>query len=108
MILQPEGLPGSSAVKNLPEIQETQEMQVWSLGWEDPLEEEISSHSSMLAWKISWTNEPGWLQSMGSQRAGHDWAHTHWREELRYDVLHFSRKQIALTFIASSQVNNKS
>ena len=47
---------------------------VQSLGWEDPLENEMACHSSILAWKISWTEEPGWLQSMGLQRVGHDWA----------------------------------
>ena len=56
-------------VKNLPAVQETQ---VQSLGWEDPLEEEMETHSSIVAWKISWTEEPGGLQSMGSQRVGHD------------------------------------
>ena len=44
-----------------------QEIQVRSLGWEDPLEEEMETHSSILAWKIPWTGEPGGLQSMGSQ-----------------------------------------
>ena len=43
-----------------------------SLGWEDPLEKEIAIHSSTIAWKIPWTEEPGRLQSMGSQRVGHD------------------------------------
>ena len=56
-------------VKNLPAVQETQ---VQSLGWEDPLEKEMATHSSILAWKISWTEEPGGLQSMGLQRVGHD------------------------------------
>ena len=56
-------------VKNLPAVQETQ---VQSLGWEDPLEKEMETHSSNLAWKISWTEEPGGQQSMGSQRVGHD------------------------------------
>ena len=42
------------------------------LGWEDPLEKEMATHSSILAWKIPWTEEPGRLQSVGSQRAGHD------------------------------------
>ena len=51
-----------------------QEMLVGSLGWEDTLEEEMATHSSILAWKIPWTEEPGGLQSMGSQRAGHNWA----------------------------------
>ena len=45
---------------------ETAETQLWSLGWEDPLEEEMATHSSILAWEISWTEETGGLQSMGS------------------------------------------
>ena len=56
-------------VKHLPTMQETQ---VRSLGREDPLEKEMATHSSTLVWKIPWTEEPGRLQSMGSQRAGHD------------------------------------
>ena len=52
-------------VKNLPPKQETQ---VQTLGLEDPLEEEMATHSSILVWKIPWTEEPGGLQSMGSQR----------------------------------------
>ena len=58
-----------SVLKNLPVMQETQEMQVWSLGWEDPLEEEMATHSSILAWKLclAWTEEPGGLQAMGPQ-----------------------------------------
>ena len=63
------GFPGSSAVKNLPAVQETW---VRSLSREDPLEEGMATHSSMLAWRIPWTEEPGRLQSMGLQRAGHD------------------------------------
>ena len=47
-------------------------MRVQSLGWEDPLEEEMATHFSILAWEILWTEEPGGLQSMGSQRVGHD------------------------------------
>ena len=50
----------------------TQEIWVRSLGWEDPLEKEVAIHSSTIAWKIPWTEEPGRLQSMGSQRVGHD------------------------------------
>ena len=46
---------------------------VWSLGQEDPLEKEMATHSSIHAWKIPWTKEPGGLQSMGSQRIGHNW-----------------------------------
>ena len=56
-------------VKNLPTKQETW---VQSLGWEDPLEEGMATHSSILAWRIPWTEEPGRLQSMGSQRVRHD------------------------------------
>ena len=56
-------------VKNLPAMQETQ---VQSLGWEDPLEKEMATHSSILARRIPWTEEPGRLQSMGLQRVGHD------------------------------------
>ena len=56
-------------------VQEMQEMQVRSLmGWEDPLEEGMATHSSILAWTIPWTEEPGGLQSTGSQRVGHNWA----------------------------------
>ena len=54
----------AQSVKNLPAVQETR---VLSLGWEDPLEKEMATHSSILAWKISWTEKPGGLQSMGSQ-----------------------------------------
>ena len=50
-----------------------QETWVQSLGWEDPLEKEMAIHSSTIAWKILWTEEPSRLQSMGSQRVGHDW-----------------------------------
>ena len=49
-----------------------QELQVRFLSWEDPLEEEMATHSSILAWEIPWTEEPGGLQSMGSQKVGHD------------------------------------
>ena len=52
-------------VKNPPAMQETQETLVRSLGWEDPLEKEMATHSSILAWKISWIEEPGGLQFMG-------------------------------------------
>ena len=56
-------------VKHMPAMQETR---VQSLGWEDSLEKEMVTHSSTLAWKIPWTEEPGGLQSMVSQRVGHD------------------------------------
>ena len=56
-------------VKHLPTMQETW---VQSLGWEDLLEKEMATHSSILAWRIPWTEDPGGLQSMESQRVGHD------------------------------------
>ena len=60
----------AQTVKHLSTMRETQ---VWSLGWEDPLEKEMAIHSSTIAWKIPWTEEPGRLQSMGSQGVGHNW-----------------------------------
>ena len=62
---------GGSAVKNLPAMQETR---VQSLGWEGPLGKEMPTHSSILAWEIPWTDEPGGLQSLGLQRIRHDLA----------------------------------
>ena len=58
-------------VKNLPAVQESQ---VQSLGWEDPLQEGMATHSSILTWRIPWTEEPGELPSMGLQRVGQDLA----------------------------------
>ena len=60
------------SVKNLPAMQETQKTEVRSLGQEDSLEEEMTTISSILTWKIPWTEEPGVLQSIGSQRVRHD------------------------------------
>ena len=59
-------------VKKLSAMKELQESQIQSLHQEDPLEEDIATHSSILAWRIPWTEEPGGLQSIGSQRVGHD------------------------------------
>ena len=64
------GLHSGSVVKNLPamqETQETQEMRVQFLGWEDPLEEEMATYCSILAWRIPWTEEPGGLESLLTQ-----------------------------------------
>ena len=61
------GFPGGAVEKNLPVVQE---MQVQFLGWEDPLEEEMATHSSILVWEISWTEKPPRLQSMGLHRVG--------------------------------------
>ena len=65
------GLPlEAQMVKNLPAMQDTR---VWSLDQEDPLEKGMSTHSSILAWRIPWIEEAGRLQSMELQRIGHDW-----------------------------------
>ena len=61
------GFPGDSVGKEPPSMQE---MRVQSLGWEDPLEEGMATHSSILAWRILWREEPSGLQSTGSQRVG--------------------------------------
>ena len=63
------GFPGSSGIKNPPAMQE---IQVNSLVWEDPLEEGMATHSSILAWRIPWTEEPDGLQLIGLQRVRHD------------------------------------
>ena len=66
------GFLDGSAVKNLPAMQESKVTQVAALSWEDPLEEGMATHSSIPAWRVPWTEEPGGLQSTGSQRVGHD------------------------------------
>ena len=66
------GFSHGSEVKNPSATEETQEIQVQSLGQEDPFGEDMATHSSVLAWKIPWTEEPGRLQSKGSQRVGQD------------------------------------
>ena len=69
------GFPaGASGKKTHLPMKESQEPQIWSLGWEDSLEEEMTPHSSILAWVTSWTEEPGWLQPIGLQRVGQDWS----------------------------------
>ena len=66
------GFPGGSVIKNLPASAEIQEMWVQPLGQEDPLEDEMTCHPSIFAWKIPWTQEPGGLRSMRLQRVRHD------------------------------------
>ena len=66
------GFPSGSEVKNSSAMPEMQETWVRSLGWEDFLEEEMATYSSILAWGISWTEEPGRLQSIGLQKVRHD------------------------------------
>ena len=69
------GFPVAQRVKHLPTMWETW---VWSLGREDPLEKEMATQSSTLAWKIPWTEKAGRVQSMGLQRVGHDWVTSLW------------------------------
>ena len=71
------GFPGGASGKEPAyQCRRCKDTRVWSLGQEDPLEEGTATHSSILAWRIPWTEEPGGLQSMGSQRVGIDLAHT--------------------------------
>ena len=70
-------------VKNSPAMLETW---VWSLGQEDPLEKEVATHSSMLVWRIPWIEEAGGLQSIESQRVGHNWVTKHRRAQLFYSM----------------------
>ena len=90
-------------VKRLSMMRETR---VRSLGWEDPLEKEMASHSSTIAWKIPWKEKPGRLQSMRSQRVGHDWATSRSRSRSRYpvwDSLHFLDLGGSFPFLSTLQ-----
>ena len=88
MLSRATGFLGGSVVKNLPVMKE---MQVWSLGQEDPLEEEMATNSSILAWKIPWTEDG--LQSTGWQRVGHDLAQA--QVELQVNQSVFSSIKLA-------------
>ena len=79
-------------VKSLPTMQESQ---VRSLGWEDTLEEGMAAHSSILAWRILWTEEPSGLQSIGSQRVRHGWSdkHVKWKSQWIVTVAHLVKSQ---------------
>ena len=71
-----------------PSIGATQETRIWSLAREDPLKKEMAAHFSILVWRIPWTEEPGGLQSIGSQRVGHNWvtnSHTLFTGKLEYN-----------------------
>ena len=102
-----EGFPGGSVIKNPPA---TAGDMVQSLGQEDPLEEGMVTHFSILAWRIPWTEDPGQLQSIGLQGVGHDWsdlAYTHRHEGLYLDpvlfqqsVVYFCSSPTALTAVA--------
>ena len=103
--------PGALVIKKkkkkLPAMQETQDRWVWSLSREDPLEEGMAVHSSILAWRIPWTEEPGGLQSTGSQRVGQDWSDwTHEHTELSNtwyscQFIYFPKKCLPLKFLFS-------
>ena len=81
----------AQSIKNSPAMWETW---VRSLGGEDPLEEGMATHSSILAWRIPWTEEPGGLQSIGSQRVGHDWS-----------TKHVTQHDLAAPFLGSGNEN---
>ena len=94
------GFPGPSSKGPICQCRR-QETQVLFLGWEDPVDNRMATHSSVLAWRIPWTEEPGGLQSIGLHRVRHDWgdlarthAHTHWVRERKekYDFKVFGRR----------------
>ena len=82
-----------------------QEMQVRSLGWEDPLEKEMATHSRILAWEIPWTQEPDGLQSMGLQRVRHDLATTTDIRLLLCDHVIFSGRLVLFTYLSVFHFN---
>ena len=79
-------------VKNLPAMWETQ---VWSLGWEDLLEKEMATHFNILAWRIPWTEESVEILSVGSQRAGHNWANNP-HTQCHYSVTRYNKRKLQL------------
>ena len=102
-------IPWWLSVKNPPAMQETEEMRVQSLGREDCLEEEMATHSSILARKIPWTKESGKLQSVGLQRVRHDWTTEHtykkkWITSLT--LLHFMHELSAMNRLAHLVYNS--
>ena len=86
------GFPGSSVAKNLPTVRETQ---VWSLDWEDSLEKRMATHSSILAWRIPWTEETVRLQSKGAQRIRHDWV-TNTHSQVYHRVIMYKKNGLTL------------
>jgi len=89
------GLSGVSDSKESPSLLSMWEMWVWSLGWEYALEKGMATHSNILAYRISWTEEPCGLQPMGSQRVRHDWA-TNIHDKLTVNITLNSEKLTAL------------
>ena len=88
------GFPEGTVVKNPPASAGDAEVQVPSRCWKHPLEGGRGTDSSILAWNIPWTEEPGGLQSTGSQRAGHDWAHTHTHTHTQLNTARHSGEDI--------------
>ena len=83
---------GGAAVKNLPAMPEWQVIWVWYLGWEDPLERQMATHFSILAWRIPWTEETGGLQSTGCTRVGDDWVTKHAQQWKTTDYSHTQQR----------------
>ena len=94
-------------VKNLPAMQGTQ---LWSLDWEDPLEKRMAIHSNILAWRISWTEEPGGLQSMGSQTVRPDWVTNTIHSNLSFHLCHswILVQPLSLVFLSIWNIHQKS
>ena len=88
----------AQTVKNLLAMHETW---VWFLGQEDPLEKQIATHSSILAWRISWAKEPCRLQSMGLQRVGHDWINN----TFTFHQIYFEFTEITMSFFFLKSLN---
>ena len=85
-------------------MQETHELCIQSLGQEDTLEQVMATHSSIVAWKIPWPEEPGGLQSMGLQRIGQDWAHTHTSVYLPVQWLRTKKLNVTILKITQFQI----
>ena len=83
-------------------MQETQELWIRYLGWENPLEEEVATHFSILAWKVPWTGEPGRLQSKGLQRVAHDWTTKPEQEDKHVFAFICMKWPLKLTFTLSN------
>ena len=88
----------TQVIKGPPTVQETQEMRFQALGWEDPLKEEMATYSSILAWRIPWTEEPGGLLSMRSQIVRHTWPCTHTYTYFRQQMLELNKYCIGHTY----------
>ena len=94
------GFPGGSVVKNSLPVQMLQKMRDWYLGREDPLEEDRATHSSILAWRISWTEEPGWLQSMDHKESDTtEWLTHRWYPNQNTSV-HPSRSMYLSSYVS--------